>query len=276
VSCHLKRKGIRDKIKRASISKSNWNALIDFSTGAMSSTAGTLVDSVVPGTAGAITGGIVAFGFQVLLNRGVIDQMRRKLSTIEESRTGKVLLQFRTKVIQNLSQGGTLRHDGFFSSGIDERSAAAEIFEGVLLAAQREYEEKKIKFEGNLFANIVFDPKIDRASANFLLRVAQMLSYRQLCIVALFVQQEKFPLRDRDYRNMDRFNDYNLLALLQDIYHLYSQGLLFVDGQALVSPFDIIPAKMMAVGPIKSLYFLMGLEEIEQFDINAIAEQLAK
>jgi hypothetical protein len=235
-----------------------------------------LVGSAIAGPIGGIAGGIVASGFQVLLNRAVKEQMRRKLSPLEESRTGKVLLQFRTKVIQNLSQGRTLRQDGFFSGSINERSAAAEIFEGVMLAAQREYEEKKIKFEGNFFANIVFDQRIDRAFANFLLKVAQMLSYRQLCILALLVQQENFHLRDTSYRSIERFNDYGLLALLQDIYHLYSQGLLFVDGEALVSPFDIAPAKMMAVGTIKELYFLMGLEEIERSDINALAEQLAK
>ncbi|MDQ3969537.1 MAG: hypothetical protein M3275_14230 [Thermoproteota archaeon] len=115
----------------------------------MSSTAGVLVDSVVLGTGGAITGVIVASGLQVLLKKGVKDQMRRKLSTPEEYRTGQVLFQFRTKLEQNLREGRTLREDGFLSRSINERSAA-EIFEGVLLAAQREYEEKKIKFEGKL------------------------------------------------------------------------------------------------------------------------------
>jgi hypothetical protein len=277
VSCHLKRKGIRDKIKRASsISKSNWMALIDFSTGSMSSTAGTIVGGFVGGPAGAITGGILASGFQVLLNRGVMDQRRRKLSTLEEVRTGKVLSQFGAKFKQNLRERRTLREDGFLSRNTNERSAAAEIFEGVLLAAQREYEERKIKFEGNFFANIVCDSSVDRASANFLLRAAQTLSYRQLCIMALFVQREKFSLRNRDYRNVERFYDNILFALLQEIYELYSRQMLFIDGEAMESLFDIIPAKMVIAGPAKKLYSLMGLEEAEQSDINAIAEQLAK
>jgi hypothetical protein len=44
----------------------------------------------------------------------------------------------------------------------------------------------------------------------------------------------------------------------------------------MVSAFDIIPAKMVIFGPAKALYSLMDLEEIEQSDINAIAEQLTK
>jgi hypothetical protein len=276
VSCHLKRKGIRHKIEHTSIFDSNCTDLIDFGKGGVSSTAGALVGSVVAGPAGAIAGGIVASGVQVMLKRVVLDQRRRKLSTREKFRTRKVLLQFRTKVLQNRSEGRSLRQDGFFSSSIDERSAAEEIFEGVLLAAQSEYQEKKIKFEGNLFANIVFEPSIDRASANFLLRLAQTLSYRQLCIIALFAQQEKFPLRNRDYRNWERFNNNSLLALLEEIYDLYSKGIVYIDAEAMVSPFDVIPAKMMIVGPVKSLYFLMSLGEVDQSDINALAEQLAQ
>lgn len=66
-------------------------------------------------------------------------------------------------------------------------------------------------------------------------------------------------------------------SILQDIYTLYSQGLLLVEEElAAASPFDIIPAKMEAGGPIKELHVLMGLEEIEQSDINALAEQLSK
>jgi hypothetical protein len=178
------------------------------------------------------------------LKKVVTDQLRRKLSTFEELRTGKVLLQFRTRVIQNLSQGRTLRQDDFFAGDINERSAAEEIFEGVLLAAQREYEEKKVKYVGNLFANIVFEPNIDRAFANFLLRLAERLSYRQLCILALFAQRDKLTLRDKNYRFEDDnnrwgegFNNNLKFALLQDIYDLYSQNMLGIDGFAMVSAF---------------------------------------
>ena len=109
------------------------------------------------------------------------------------------------------------------------------------------------------------------------MRLAQGLSYRQLCIVALFPSKENnFHLRNTFYRDIERFDDFNLLALLQDIYSLYSRGLLFVDELALVGLFDIVPAKMIADGPIKELHVLMDLEEIEQSDINAIAEQLSK
>jgi hypothetical protein len=40
--------------------------------------------------------------------------------------------------------------------------------------------------------------------------------------------------------------------------------------------FDIIPSKMVIFGPAKALFLLMGLDEIEQSDIKAVAEQLSK
>jgi hypothetical protein len=257
--------------------------IIDFAKGSAASTTGVVVGTAIAGPVGGIAGGITAAGIEVMIRKFVSkhlpkeEDIHRNLSINEEQRLKKVLSQFNTKMIQNLSVGSgkTLRQDDFFSSSINERSAAEEIFEGVLYAAEREYEEKKVKYEGNLSANIVFDSRIDRASANFLLGLAQRLSYRQLCILALLTQHERFHLRDTSYRMIERFNDMGLLAILQDIFDMYSESLLFVDGEALVSAFDIIPAQMRAVGTIGELYSLMSLEEIGQPDIQALAELLS-
>lgn len=73
------------------------------------------------------------------------------------------------------------------------------------------------------------------------------------------------------------FNNNNLkFALLQDIYELYSQNMLGIDGFAMASAFDIIPSKMVIFGPAKALYLLMGLDEIEQSDIKPLVEQLSR
>lgn len=203
----------RNKRKYAPyVSKRKLADHIDFGTGSASSGVGALVGGAIAGPIGGIIGGITATGAQMMLKKFVSKHVSPNLSTSEEHRLRKVLSQFNTKMVQNLSvsSGKTLRQDCFFSTKLNERSAAEEIFEGVLIAAQREYEEKKVKFEGNFFANIACYPSIDRAKANFLLRLAQGLSYRQLCIVALFVQKDNFHLRDTSYRNIEKFYDYNL------------------------------------------------------------------
>jgi hypothetical protein len=259
------------------MTKRNLPDIIDIAKGSAASAVGVGVGTAIAGPIGGIAGGIAASSLDVLFRKYVSKHIHHNLSINEEERLRKVLSQFNTKMVQNLSVGSgkTLRQDSFSEEKINQRSAAEEIFEGVLFAVEREYEEKKVKFEGNFYANILFDSRIDKASANFLLRLAQSLSYGQLCIVTLFVQKGKFHLRQESYRNIPQFNDNHLLALLQEIHQLSSQGLLFVDGEMMASPFDVIPTKMEAVGPIQTLYLLMDLEEIEQSDIKVLAEQLS-
>ncbi len=251
------------------MSKRSLPDIIDFTKGSVTSAAAVGVGTAMGDpTIGGILGGITATFLEIMIRKFVKKHlpkaMRPNLSINEEERLRNVLSHFNTKMIQNLSVGSgkTLRQDCFFSEKINERSAAEEIFEGVLFAAEREYEEKKVKFEGYFYANIVCCPPIiDRAKANFLLRLAQSLSYRQLCIVALFVQKENnnnFHLRYTSYRDIERFYDFNLLALLQDIHQLSSQGLLFIASEAMASPFDIVPTQMVAKGTIKELFLPNG------------------
>jgi hypothetical protein len=47
----------------------------------------------------------------------------------------------------------------------DDRGVAREILEGVLLAAQKERQEKKVTLYGNLYANIAFDPVLFQYSS---------------------------------------------------------------------------------------------------------------
>ena len=77
-----------------------------------------------------------------MIRKFVSKHIHPNLSINELNRLDKVLSHFNTKMIQNLSVGGgkTLRQDCFFSNKINERYAAEEIFEGVMFAAEREYE----------------------------------------------------------------------------------------------------------------------------------------
>ena len=90
--------------------------------------------------------------------------------------------------------GEGIRGDGFFEANVHERAAAEEVFEGIVRAAQKETEEKKIPFIGRLFAGLAFESRVDRAHATVLIRLAEDLSYRQLCLLAIFAQ----PLKNLD------------------------------------------------------------------------------
>lgn len=115
----------------------------------------------------------------------------------EQVRIGATVAFAVAKIQDNLATGLAVRDDEFFRASSGARSAADEIAEGVILAAQREPEELKLRYLGNLLGNIAFDRDIDRAKAHVLVRVAERLSYRQLIYLALLGRHDRY-LPDRD------------------------------------------------------------------------------
>ena len=59
--------------------------------------------------------------------------------------------------------GEQVRSDGFFDETPTGRSMFEELAEGVMLAAQREHEERKVPYLGNLIANLAFSSSVDKA-----------------------------------------------------------------------------------------------------------------
>src|SRR5215207_2268417 len=100
----------------------------------------------------------------------------------------------KARIDERLEAGDLPRSDGFFDAGEANRSESEELLEGVLLAAQREYEERKVRCYGNLYANIAFEPAIDGVTANSLLREADELSYTQIQLLALVARKDVIPL----------------------------------------------------------------------------------
>lgn len=76
--------------------------------------------------------------------RVIIEFASRLLSSREEARIGATISYAALKIQQRLDAGDIPRSDGFFSADETGRSNADEIFEGVLLKAKNEIQEKKL------------------------------------------------------------------------------------------------------------------------------------
>lgn len=87
--------------------------------------------------------------------------------------------------------GDRPRDDGFFDDYEDRLSDAAELLEGTLLHAARQYEERKVRHIALLWPNIERDTTISAAHANHLLKVADRVTYRQLAILAFFAEAQR-------------------------------------------------------------------------------------
>jgi hypothetical protein len=119
------------------------------------------------------------------------DFRHRRLSRGEKRRVEETIKYAAVQIKKNLEAGKELRQDDFFLEMPGNRAAAEEIVEGVLLAAQRTHQEKKLPYYGNLISNIGFRPDIDRTLANTLIGIAERLTYYQYGILSIAVRPDE-------------------------------------------------------------------------------------
>ncbi len=252
------------------------NELVDTSTLIVDLTgrsSGALKGFSIGGPAGAVGGAISGVLIQYGLRAVVPIFTKGFASPRERLRIATVLIIANEKINENLKQGRKIRGDGFFTPGIDERSPSEEIMEGVLRAAQKEYEEKKIVYIGNLLANLAFEEEVSRGDANRLIREAEQLSYRQLCILSLGKNKERYALRKTDYRGGGQFS-FSLMVAMEDMSDVCTRGMINFGGEALLGITDVNPGKMALQSTGNALYTLMELSEIRREDLEELAALL--
>lgn len=262
--------------------------LIDIGSELTGSVAGSVIGLLVAGPVGAIVGGATSPLLTRMLQGIGQDIKNRVLSHREEVRVGATLTFAIQKIQDNLNNGQSIRQDEFFRGKLQERAAAEEILEGVLIASQREHEEKKLRFYGNLVANIAFHPEVSKEQANLLIKLGANISYYQMCLLNLAVNKHSFKLRGNDYMLQDsNGQNYSDLSLnetftLQEIYDLFLKRLLDfkVDGLILGKPIGdleyINPQTLELKSTGLKLYKLMELHEISENDIESIAQILSE
>lgn len=247
-------------------------------------TTGAAVGLLVGGSPGAVVGA-AAGPMAAKVLRGLAAEFRdRVLGHREEVRVGAAIAFASAKIKEKLDAGERPRQDDFLTDEERNRSTAKEVFEGIVLAAQREAEEKKVRLYGNLLANLAFAQDIDRSQANYLIRLGEQLSYRQLCLLSLFAQntlvfdeQNHFNLQAGSYR--DRASEASpiatdMIVLLQEIYDLYQRGILENGGSAMIDKSDANPSMLSPEGVAVNLYNLMELWTVDAADLNALIRLL--
>ena len=189
------------------------------------------------------------------------DIWERHLSHREKKRLGTVLGVVIADIHRRREAGEIIRTD------------AAEVAESVLLKAQREPEEKKIPYMGYLFSSIAFDPQISVQMAHQLVKTAEQLTYRQLCILRLSKVKDEYGLRDNDYSNHGP-PERDLYQVLYECAELYNKEYMNFRGHMDYGIANLIPSRMTLQGVGADLYNLMKLSNIPDADIVPIAEQL--
>jgi len=190
--------------------------------------AGAVIGGLVAGPSGVIIGGVSGPVVTRIFKKVGTEIQQRFLSPREEVRIGAVYAFAINKIQENLKNNKSIRDDDFFESGNNSRPDSEEIFEGVVLGAQKEYEERKVKYLGNLYGNICTNSNITREYANRLIRTTNNLSYRQLCLLQLLM--EKWEDNRQFKRNVIGLDDSKIEKgdVIIEIRDLQQRGLVFI------------------------------------------------
>jgi hypothetical protein len=150
---------------------------------------GFLLSGVGPEAAyiGAAAGPIVAGVAQDLASR----VMSRK----EEHRLGAVMIFAMESMRQIQESGGRIRDDGFWASGDGHPHPGEEVVEAVLIAAQREPQERKLEYLGCLLAQIAYHEEISVETAMWMVGTAERLTWTQYALISMIGRKEQFDLR---------------------------------------------------------------------------------
>ena len=179
----------------------------------------------------------------------------------------------RRRAHQRLEQGELVRTDGFFDPNGTLRSDAEEVAESVLLKSQREPEERKIPYMGHLFAAVAFDSQISAQLAHQIIKTAEQLTYRQLCILKLAVVKQSFALKSDNYSNHG-YLARDLYQVLYECLDLYHRGLINFGGEVAFGPTDVQPGSMTVQGLGVDVFNLMKLVLVPNEDVVRVATQL--
>lgn len=240
-------------------------------------TTGSVLGFLAGGPIGAAIGGAVGATLQCVATE-IVD---RELSRREKMRIGGTASYAIDFIHERLKRGDRPRTDRFFVKGESGNSPAGEIFEGVLLKAKADHEERKARFYGVLFANVAFDADCSQAEANYLLHVMDGLTFLQLAAVSLFSDASRFPqLPAEDYQGKPI--PFDLLNALAATFELYQNGILRLrkpgdeSGEVILDVGEIRPAHMTLSATGKRLFELAGLVAIgESSDLRVLADLLA-
>jgi len=124
-----------------------------------------------------------------------------------------------------------------------------------------------------LLVGVAFNGGISAELADQLVKAAEQLTYRQLCLLKLAASSNKLELRAADYRAQGTFPA-PLYQVLYECHDLYQRGFVTFGGEVAFGPTDVKPAKMTPQGIGADLFNLMGLAWIPDIDLAPVIAQL--
>ena len=164
--------------------------------------------------------GISAAAVPVIIKWG----LDRFISPLMSERQSERLFQWAKQasegIAQRLADGEKYREDGFFDETLTNRSKIDEVVETTLKKVMDTTEEPKIKYKANLTENVHFDSDFDIDTYRRILKHLNELSYRQLCIIKLFMNADQIDLDNFGNPHIPK----DLHSILTDCFEVRDKG----------------------------------------------------
>lgn len=179
---------------------------------------GIAVSTAIGDVAGITTGAISVLG-QFGLDR-FITPLISKRQTVRLFQWG---IQAAEGIAQRLENDEKFRTDRFFEETPTNRSNMDEAIESILKTVIETTEEPKIRYMSYLTENVHFDSALDIDTYRRLLKILDELSYRQLCLVKLFMNADRIDIDSLGNPNVTP----NLSSILTDCLEVRDKGLIY-------------------------------------------------
>ena len=245
---------------------------------------GIAVSAAIGDVAGITTGAISVLG-QFGLDR-FITPLISKRQTVRLFQWG---IQAAEGIAQRLEDDEKFRTDGFFQVTPTNRSKIDEVVESTLKKVIDTTEEPKIKFMAHLTENVHFDSDLDMDTYRRLLKLLDELSYRQLCIIKLFMNADQI-----DLDNLGKNVTPNLSSILTDCLELNNKEFISSDNPLMQKIHELYVGSSGNIWTAsgsdpeypgfahqgfsntlsENLFKFAKLDKIPDEDVNAILEEL--
>lgn len=150
----------------------------------------------------------------------VADTLDKKLSNREAFRTNMAYQYFVEKLKLHQKNGLMIRDDEFFRFSVGRRKTFEELFEAILLKSKDQYEEEKVKFFSNLYANGCIDTSLTPQTISLFIVILDKLTFHHLDVLNKFYilgSGSNWKYNDMSYLSNKNINLPTYLAELQNL-----------------------------------------------------------
>lgn len=208
-----------------------------------------------------IAAGTIAPLAEAGLKRILGDVAERQLSHDEQRRMGGAAVHAVNQIYLRLIAGEIPRQDGFFESLSDDRSPAQTAFEGVLQTCRVLWEQKKLPFVANIYANAYFSDAAPQVIYRVIV-LAERITWRQVCLLSMAGRTHEPGIRT-DWMNLWKHD----INVEQDILRTEVNEL-FPTKLGLIDVGRPGPARTTNIG--KACFDLMGLGDVPMCELEQV------